>query len=48
MQVSRDTLEALGEDLYPRVAVPVTTALQQAQLTMENISHFIVVGGGIR
>ena len=48
MQVNRETLETLGADLYARVGVPVETALKQAELTMENISHFIVIGGGVR
>lgn len=47
-EINRDDVEQLGEDLYPRVAEPISKALAAANMTVENISFFIVVGGAVR
>merc|ERR1712002_1440229 len=46
--MSRDKLLELGADLFPRVTVPVQTALETAGMAMENIDQVILVGGGTR
>lgn len=46
--ISRDQLEALCEDLFPRVAQPLLTAVADSGLKMDDIETVIIVGGGVR
>jgi hypoxia up-regulated 1 len=47
-KVTRETMETLAKDLYPRVAQPLLTAVAGAGLEMKDIETVIIVGGGVR
>eukprot|EP01147_Barroeca_monosierra_P010946 gene10946-3018_t len=46
--VTRSKLEELGADLFQRVQNPVISALSSANLTLGDISSFIIIGGSVR
>ncbi|KAG5320504.1 HYOU1 protein, partial [Pseudoatta argentina] len=48
LQVSREKLEEICADLFERVANPVKVALETSGLTMDIISHVVLVGAGTR
>ncbi|CAG7836274.1 unnamed protein product [Allacma fusca] len=48
VQVSREQLEKLNEDLFDRVCKPVEDALNAAGLTIDVIDQVILVGAGTR
>ncbi|GLV37373.1 uncharacterized protein CBL_10660 [Carabus blaptoides fortunei] len=48
LQVNREELESLCEDLFARVGAPVEQALKTAHLTMDVISQVVLVGAGTR
>lgn len=48
LQVNREQLESLCEDLFARVGAPVEQALKTAHLTMDVISQVVLVGAGTR
>ncbi|KYN00925.1 Hypoxia up-regulated protein 1 [Cyphomyrmex costatus] len=48
LQVSREKLEEICADLFERVANPVKIALEISGLTMDIISHVVLVGAGTR
>lgn len=48
LQVKREELEEMCEDLILRVPNPVNAALKNAGLTMDVISQVILVGGSTR
>jgi len=47
-KVTRQQLEEICADLWPRVANPIKEALKAADLPMESISQLILLGGGTR
>merc|ERR1712136_701918 len=47
-KVTRQELEDLCADLWPRVANPIKDALKAADLPMDSISQLILLGGGTR
>eukprot|EP00049_Salpingoeca_infusionum_P004630 m.81907 g.81907 ORF g.81907 m.81907 type:complete len:964 (+) comp12658_c1_seq1:574-3465(+) len=47
-KVSRETVEQLCEDLYPRVTGPIEQALAAAGVTMDHIEQLIIIGGAVR
>jgi hypoxia up-regulated 1 len=47
-RVTRQKFEELSADLYDRVAAPLEMALKTADLQLEMIDHFLVVGGSFR
>ncbi|XP_039259142.2 hypoxia up-regulated protein 1-like isoform X1 [Styela clava] len=47
-KVTREEFENLCSDMWPRVAVPIRTALKSAGLTIDMISKVVLVGGGTR
>ncbi|EDQ91732.1 uncharacterized protein MONBRDRAFT_31181 [Monosiga brevicollis MX1] len=47
-KVTRDELEAMAAHLYPRVLKPVETALAAANLTLDQLTNLIIIGGGVR
>ncbi|XP_011647675.1 hypoxia up-regulated protein 1 isoform X2 [Pogonomyrmex barbatus] len=48
LQVTREKLEEICADLFNRVANPVKIALDTSGLTMDVISHVVLVGAGTR
>ncbi|XP_071555809.1 hypoxia up-regulated protein 1 isoform X2 [Temnothorax nylanderi] len=48
LQVTREKLEEICADLFERVANPVKIALETSGLTMDVISHVVLVGAGTR
>lgn len=48
LQVTREKLEELGADLWPRVAKPLEQALSASGLSLDTISQVIIFGGGTR
>ncbi|XP_018305363.1 hypoxia up-regulated protein 1 isoform X3 [Mycetomoellerius zeteki] len=48
LQVSREKLEEICADLFEHVANPVKIALETSGLTMDIISHVVLVGAGTR
>ncbi|KAL0131958.1 hypothetical protein PUN28_000019 [Cardiocondyla obscurior] len=48
LQVTREKLEEICDDLFERVANPVKIALETSGLTMDIISHVVLVGAGTR
>ncbi|XP_011176023.1 hypoxia up-regulated protein 1 isoform X2 [Solenopsis invicta] len=48
LQVSREKLEEICADLFKRVANPVKIALETSGLSMDIISHVVLVGAGTR
>ncbi|KAL6432378.1 hypothetical protein ACFW04_006768 [Cataglyphis niger] len=47
-QVTRDKLEEICADLFERITNPVKLALETSALTMDVISHVVLVGAGTR
>ncbi|XP_066603454.1 hypoxia up-regulated protein 1 [Prorops nasuta] len=47
-QVTREKLEEICADIFERVANPVKIALETSGLTMDIISHVVLVGAGTR
>ena len=47
-QVSREELEKFSSDLLERVPLPIEQALAASKMTMDEISHIIIVGAGTR
>ncbi|XP_018789874.1 PREDICTED: hypoxia up-regulated protein 1 [Bactrocera latifrons] len=48
LQVTREKLEELGADLWPRVVKPLEQALSASGLSLDTISQVIIFGGGTR
>lgn len=48
LQVTRDDLESLSADLLERVPGPIERALASSKLTLDQISHIIIVGAATR
>ncbi|XP_053951113.1 hypoxia up-regulated protein 1 [Anastrepha ludens] len=48
LQVTREKLEELGADLWPRVVKPLEQALAASGLSLDTISQVILFGGGTR
>ncbi|XP_011252680.1 hypoxia up-regulated protein 1 isoform X2 [Camponotus floridanus] len=48
MQVTREKLEEICADLFERITNPVKIALETSALTMDVISHVVLVGAGTR
>ncbi|XP_020290285.1 hypoxia up-regulated protein 1 isoform X1 [Pseudomyrmex gracilis] len=48
LQVTREKLEEICADLFERVANPVKIALDTSGLTMDIVSHVVLVGAGTR
>nr|XP_012231741.1 PREDICTED: hypoxia up-regulated protein 1 isoform X2 [Linepithema humile] len=48
LQVTREKLEEICADLFERVANPVKIALETSALTMDVMSHVVLVGAGTR
>uniref|UniRef100_A0AAJ7SIN8 Hypoxia up-regulated protein 1 n=1 Tax=Petromyzon marinus TaxID=7757 RepID=A0AAJ7SIN8_PETMA len=48
VKVTRSEFESLCSDLFERVAQPVQDALHNAQMTMAEVDHVIIVGGATR
>lgn len=48
LQVSREELEKFSSDLLERVPLPIEQALAASKMTMDEISHIIIVGAGTR
>lgn len=48
MKVSREEYEALCKDLFDRVAQPVVDAMRSSEVTWEEVSELILMGGGTR
>ncbi|XP_017493042.1 PREDICTED: hypoxia up-regulated protein 1 [Rhagoletis zephyria] len=48
VQVTREKLEELGADLWPRVVKPLEQALAASGLSLDTISQVIIFGGGTR
>ncbi|XP_011862642.1 PREDICTED: hypoxia up-regulated protein 1 isoform X2 [Vollenhovia emeryi] len=48
LQVTREKLEEICADLFKRVTNPVKIALETSGLTMDVISHVVLVGAGTR
>jgi len=48
LQVTREELESLSSDLLERVPLPIEQALAASKMTMDEISHIIIVGAGTR
>lgn len=48
MQVTRDELEKLIEDLEPRIAAPILDAIGMSQLKLEDIDLVVLMGAGTR
>ncbi|XP_067637972.1 hypoxia up-regulated protein 1 [Eurosta solidaginis] len=48
LQVTREKLEELGADLWPRVVKPLEQALASSGLPLDAISQVIIFGGGTR
>ncbi|XP_012543156.1 hypoxia up-regulated protein 1 isoform X2 [Monomorium pharaonis] len=48
LQVTREKLEEICADLFKRVANPVKIALETSGLSMDIISHVVLVGAGTR
>lgn len=48
LQVSREKLEEISADLFERITNPVKIALETSALTMDVISHVVLVGAGTR
>ena len=47
-QVTREELENFSSDLMERVPVPIEQALAASKMTIDEISHIIIVGAGTR
>lgn len=47
-KVQRSEFEAMCEDLFPRLVVPVSNVLKDAALTLRDVHHVEVVGGAWR
>lgn len=48
LQVTREKLEEICADLFERITNPVKIALETSALTMDVISHVVLVGAGTR
>ncbi|GAB1866073.1 Hypoxia up-regulated protein 1 [Camponotus japonicus] len=48
MQVTREKLEEISADLFERITNPVKIALETSALTMDVISHVVLVGAATR
>jgi len=48
LRVTREELENFSSDLMERVPVPIEQALAASKMTMDEISHIIIVGAGTR
>lgn len=48
LQVTREKLEELGTDLWPRVVKPLEQALSSSGLSLDTVSQVIIFGGGTR
>merc|ERR1719482_1050943 len=46
--IKREEFETMCKDLFDRITTPIETALKTANLTMEDIQHVELVGGGWR
>jgi hypoxia up-regulated 1 len=46
--LERTEVEAAGEAYFARVKTPITSALEQAGLTMDDIDQVEILGGGVR
>lgn len=48
LKVTRETLEELCKDLWPRVVKPLQTAIKAAGLSLDTVKQVILFGGGTR
>ncbi|KAJ1963500.1 lumenal Hsp70 protein, partial [Dispira parvispora] len=48
VQVTREELENLTQDLVPRFTKPIDDALNSAKLTLKDVDTVVLVGGGVR
>jgi hypoxia up-regulated 1 len=48
LKVTRAELESICKDLIARVRSPLQTALDAANMTVDDIQSVVLVGGGVR
>ncbi|KAL5275735.1 HYOU1 family protein [Megaselia abdita] len=48
LKVTRETLESLCEDIWPRVVKPLQNAVKAAGLSLDTVKQVILFGGGTR